>query len=870
MKSPLRLFNVITGILLLVSTSAVAQSTNVANLVFRDRIEPRWFAGADGKTNKFWYRVDTGRDENEFVLVDAATGKRGPAFDHARVAEAMSKVTGSNADAKKLPIDDIEFATDGKSVTIRRGTSSWKLDLSTYTLEKSSAATEENRLPVGRTARPSINTGPETQLILVNRFGQDVEVFWIDSDGKRMPYGLMRDGERREQHTFAGHMWLVQSTRGTLLGVFEAEAKPGLAVIEAPQGQAQRGRGGRGGGGATRPAGQRSPDGRWEILVQGHNLVLRDTRAAEKDRDTKLTHDGNPSSSYARNADADRSVSMNFDSRDPETPVPEVYWSPDSKHFVAMRLQAGTQRSVYLVVSSPEDQLQPKLDSYPYLKPGDQLPIRKPRLFDVEAKQEISVNDALFSNPWSIGELRWHSNSTHFTFLYNQRGHQVLRILSVDSQSGSVKPIVDEYSKTFIDYSGKMFSEYLEANNEIIWASERDGWNHLYLYDSNMGRVKNQITKGEWLVRSIDRVDREKRQIWFQAGGIRPGQDPYYVHYCRVNFDGSGLTILTEGDGTHTAQFSPDREYFLDTWSRVDKAPVTELRSSADGKLVCKLEEAEAGELLATGWQMPEKFVAKARDGVTDIHGVIWRPKGFDAQKKYPVIENIYAGPQGFFTPKNFRASYQHQRLADRGFVVVQMDGMGTSSRSKAFHDVCWKNIKDAGFPDRILWHKAAAAKYPFMDLTRVGLYGTSAGGQNSLRGMLDHPDFYKACVSDCGCHDNRMDKVWWNEQWMGWPLDDSYVKSSNMEDAHKLQGKLLLMVGEVDRNVDPASTMQVVNALIKADKDFDLLVSPNVGHGVARTPYGARRLEEFFVKAFLGPEAKTGNGGPASNVTAP
>ncbi len=556
------------------------------------------------------------------------------------------------------------------------------------------------------------------------------------------------------------------------------------------------------------------------------------------------------------------------DARDPDTPTPEVFWAPDSKHFVAMRLQPGTHRNVYLVESSPEDQLQPKLDSYPYLKPGDQVPIRKPHLFDVEAKKEIPTSDLLFSNPWSISDVRWSSNSMWFTLLYNQRGHQVMRIVAEDAQTGAARAIIDERSDTFIDYSGKSFSEYLDDTGEIIWASEREGWNHLYLYDAVAGRVKSQITRGNWLVRAVDFVDRTNRQIWFQAGGIRPEQDPYYVQYCRVNFDGSGLTVLTEGDGNHEAQFSPDRHYLIDTWSRVDQPQITVLRSAGDGKLLCKLEEADASQLYSSGWKMPERFVAKGRDGSTDIFGVIWRPKDFDPNKKYPVIEDIYAGPHGFFTPKGFRATYQQQKLADHGFVVVQMDGMGTSGRSKKFHDVCWKNIRDAGFEDRILWIKAAAAKYPFMDISRVGIYGTSAGGQNALRAMLDHGDFYKVCVSDSGCHDNRMDKIWWNEQWMGWPVDESYERSSNVADAHKLQGKMLLMVGEMDKNVDPSSTMQVVNALIKADKDFDLLYMPGAGHGVARTPYGSRRLEEFFVNnlAATGASSITGSSTSASS----
>ena len=388
--------------------------------------------------------------------------------------------------------------------------------------------------------------------------------------------------------------------------------------------------------------------------------------------------------------------------------------------------------------------------------------------------------------------------------------------------------------------------------------SERDGWNHLYLYDANTGRVKNQITRGEWVVRNVDNVDEEKRQIWFRAGGIRPGQDPYYVQSCRVNFDGSDLTVLTEGDGTHAVEFSPDRQFFIDTWSRVDLPPVHELRRASDGKLVCALEQADWSELLQTGWRAPERFVAKGRDGKTDIYGVIIRPRDFDPNQRYPVIEEIYAGPQSAFVPKAFSAYSGMQGLAELGFILVKIDGMGTSQRSKAFHDVCWKNLGDAGFPDRILWIKAAAAKYPCMDLTRVGIYGGSAGGQSSTRALLAYGDFYKVAVSDCGCHDNRMDKIWWNELWMGWPIGPEYEQQSNVTQAHNLTGKLLLMVGEMDENVDPSSTLQVVNALIKADKDFDLLINTGKGHGSGESEYGRRRRADFFVRHLLGVEPRS------------
>ncbi|HUR44648.1 MAG TPA: S9 family peptidase, partial [Candidatus Saccharimonadales bacterium] len=290
----------------------------------------------------------------------------------------------------------------------------------------------------------------------------------------------------------------------------------------------------------------------------------------------------------------------------------------------------------------------------------------------------------------------------------------------------------------------------------------------------------------------------------------------------------------------------------IDSYSRVDLPASTELRRVDSGKRVCELEKADWSRLQSAEWPAPTRFVAKARDGETDIFGVIYRPMKLDPAKKYPVLENIYAGPQGSFAPKSFSAVNRMQELAELGFIVVQLDGMGTANRSKKFHDVCWKNIGDAGFPDRILWIKAATQKYPYMDLERVGIYGTSAGGQNALGGLLQHGDFYKAGVADCGCHDNRMDKIWWNEQWMGWPVGPHYAQQSNVTLAKMLQGKLLLMVGEMDKNVDPASTMQVVNALIKADKDFELLVVPGAGHGVAGSPYGRRRLEDFFVRNLL------------------
>jgi dipeptidyl aminopeptidase/acylaminoacyl peptidase len=400
----------------------------------------------------------------------------------------------------------------------------------------------------------------------------------------------------------------------------------------------------------------------------------------------------------------------------------------------------------------------------------------------------------------------------------------------------------------------------------LIWLSERDGWAHLYLVDGRTGKVENKITHGDWPVRHVLRVDDDKRQIWFAATGMNAGEDPYYVHYYRINFDGTGLTPLTPARAYHVVSFSADGKYFVDTYSRVDLPNIAELHR-ADGSLVRTIARGDASRLYAAGYKPPQPFVAKGRDGKTDIWGLIVKPQDFDPHRKYRVIENIYAGPHGSFVPKTFWPfGYMSegdkvigmQMQADMGFIVVQIDGMGTANRSKAFQDVAWKNLRDAGFPDRILWHKAAAKKYPWYDIDGgVGIYGASAGGQNALAALLFHPDFYTVAVAYAGCYDNRMDKISWNEQWMGWPVDDSYARSSDAVNAWRLKGRLLMIFGEQDSNVDPSSSLQVVNALIKAHKDFELLEVPGGEHTVGRSTgpihYVARRQFGFFVRNLAG-----------------
>jgi dipeptidyl aminopeptidase/acylaminoacyl peptidase len=584
---------------------------------------------------------------------------------------------------------------------------------------------------------------------------------------------------------------------------------------------------------------QESPDKKWEALVENYNIVVR---TPDQKQRYVLSTDGSEGNYYE---------------------LSSIAWSPDSTHLVAYRIQPGYRRMVHYIESSPATQLQPLYSEMEYTKPGDTLDLQQPALFDIADKREIVLSSDLFPNPFELSSAVWWKDSRGFTFEYNQRGHQVYRVIEVDAKTGTARTLIEEKSRTFIDYrplvasptdTGKKYRYDLADGKEIIWMSERDGWAHLYLVDGATGKFK-QITQGEWVVRAVNRVDEAKRQIWFEASGMRAGEDPYLMHGYRINFDGTGLTPLGDDPGSHHLEFSKDGKFYVDLVSSIESPPVLTLYRTDGNVKVSELERGNIDKLKAAGWHAPEVFTAKGRDGKTDIWGVVWKPAHFDPEKKYPVIENIYAGPQGSFVPKTF--STRTEPLAELGFVVVQIDGMGTNNRSKAFHDVAFKDLKDAGFPDRIAWHKAYAAQHPWYDISRVGIFGTSAGGQSAMGALLFHPEFYKAAVSNSGCHDNRMDKIWWNEQWMSWPIGPQYSESSNVDNAWRLQGKLMLVVGEMDKNVDPSSTFQVVDRLEKANKMFDLLFAPGEDHGVRgpRGTYSQLKLQDFFIRNLLGQE---------------
>ena len=527
-------------------------------------------------------------------------------------------------------------------------------------------------------------------------------------------------------------------------------------------------------------------------------------------------------------------------------------FSADGRYFATVRIKPAPKHYVYYVESSPANQLQPLLHKQEYAKPGDSLNYRVPVVVEVATGRVVEPSTELFSRQYYVSAPRWDADGKHLTFEYNERGHKTFRVLELSAETGQVRTLIEEKNDKYVNYNRQQRIDF-EDGRHILWTSERDGRNHIYLYDRQKGRLVRQVTKGEYYLRGIQHVDEKQGVVYFSACGMNKDEDPYLIHYYKIGLDGKHLTCLTPEPGNHSVTYSSDMAYLIDTYSTVTTPPVTVLRSGKDGRVLRTLETADISRLEATGWKAPEVFVAKGRDGKTDMWGLIQRPSNFDPTKKYPIIEYIYSGPGDQYVPKTFTPwLYFLQNLAELGFIVVQVDGMTTSFRTRAFEEVCYKNLKDAGLPDRIAWIKAAAKKYPYMDIDRVGIYGCSAGGQNAMAAVLWHGDFYKAAYAACGCHDNRMDKIWWNEQWMSYPIDSSYVECSNVENAWRLERPLMLVVGEKDDNVDPASTMQVVNALEKAGKDFELVVITGAQHTMGES-YGDHKRYDFFVRHLQG-----------------
>jgi dipeptidyl aminopeptidase/acylaminoacyl peptidase len=619
----------------------------------------------------------------------------------------------------------------------------------------------------------------------------------------------------------------------------------------------------------------RSPDGRWVAFARDGNLLLRDVQSGEE---MPLTADGDLSRPYATPLPSPLDAA-GIASRDPSPRAPAL-WSPDSGRLLSFRIEAAGAGQYHLVQSTPlNGSPRPVLHSYAYPLPGDEMvPLAELFVFDVAERAVRQVKMApvpvlYYGGPLRDGWTWWDSSGEHLYTLLRSRGCQSLRLVEISADTGEVRTLVEEASETGIDphltSAGKPDVRTLEAQPEVIWFSQRDGWGHLYLYDAHTGEVQRQLTSGNWAVVDVLHVDEPGRWVYFTAVGTSAASDPYFELLYRVSLDGGPPQLLTPEDATHRVTFSPSGDFFVDSYSRVDQPPVTLLRA-ADGKVVLELERADIDDLLATGWTYPERFHVKARDGVTDIYGVLIRPTGFDETHKLPVLDDIYAGPQTNRAPASFAGytspSHQHpshaargfwhaQALADLGFAVVMVDGLGMPFRSKAFRDWSFRQVGDGGIEDHVVALEQLALQHPYLDLERVGIFGHSAGGYASAHAMLRFPEFFKVAVSSAGNHDHRLDKATWIERYMGLPVGDYYREQANSTLAHQLRGKLLLMHGEMDENVHVASTLQLVDALIKADKDFDLLILPNRPHGCTDDPYFIRKRWDYFVRHLQGKE---------------
>lgn len=567
-----------------------------------------------------------------------------------------------------------------------------------------------------------------------------------------------------------------------------------------------------------------SPDGKYSAFIKNYNVCIKEISSS---KESQLSIDGTLSNYYSSN----------------------IIWSPDSKYVMSCKIRPVEKRYIYYVESSPSDQLQPKLHKQEYAKPGDELAFKIPGIFSVDNKKIIASTD-LINNQYELSNFSWTDDSQAVRFDYNGRGHKIFRVIEFGI-NGSMRSLIEEKSDKYVNYT-RLFRYDLQKENRIIRTSEQDNYNQLYMLDTRTGKDEYQITKGEFYVRDIVYVDEKNRKIIFSANGVDKDIDPYLIKYYSVDFTGKNFKCLTPENFMHTGFFSNDYKYFVDIYSSVSDPGKAVLRTDDDGKIIMELSAPDISLLKKEGWTAPEVFVAKGRDNKTDMWGLIYRPQNFDPTKKYPVIEYIYQGPGDQYVEKKFRPyDWAMSDMAQLGFICVMVDGMGTSFRSREFENICYKNLKDAGLPDHIAWIKHMAEKYPYIDINNVGIFGCSAGGQESTTAVLTHGDFYKCAYSACGCHDNRMDKIWWNELWMGYPVDESYTECSNVEMAKNLNCPLMLVVGELDDNVDPASTMQVAAALIKANKNFELVVIPGAHHTMGEA-FGDHKRFDFFVKNLL------------------
>lgn len=610
----------------------------------------------------------------------------------------------------------------------------------------------------------------------------------------------------------------------------------------------------------TEPDEVLSPDGTMAAFIRDHDLWVRDLATG---RETQLTTDGEEHFGYAtNNAGWTRS----------ERPV--LRWSPDSRRIATFQHDARGVGEMYLVSTAAGH---PELDAWRYPLPGDTAIFRIHRvIIDLEAPggpevtrldmapdpHRSTVCDHVVCRGIGWADVEWLDDGEGLAFASSSRDHKAATLRLADATTGAVRDVHTERVETFYE-SGHRARNWrvLPSSSEFLWFSRRSDWGHLYLHDLATGALKRPVTRGAWNVLEVLRVDPASRDVWFVGNEREPG-DPYFTYLYRVSLDGGDPVLLTPDSANHEVELSPDGRWIIDTYSTPTTPPVTVLRDARTGAEVVELERSDISALVAAGWEPPTPFTVKARDGETDLHGLLYRPTEFDPSRKYPIINHIYPGPQsGSVGSRSFRAAAgDRQALAELGFVVVALDAMGTPMRSRSFHEAYYGDMGDNGLPDQVAGMRQLAERHPWIDLERAGIYGHSGGGFASARAILAYPDVFSVAVSQAGNHDNRVYEDDWAEKWQGllerYPDGTTnYDNQANQLLADQLEGKLLLAHGTLDDNVPPYGTLLLVDALIAANKDFDLILFPNRRHGFGNEEYMMRRRWDYFVEHLLGAE---------------
>ncbi|HEX6981389.1 MAG TPA: DPP IV N-terminal domain-containing protein [Balneolaceae bacterium] len=707
------------------------------------QINPHWI-----DNDRFWFRDVTAKG-SKFILVDAREGTRTMAFDHQKLAAALSKAVGKNYSAAMLPFQSFRYINNEQAIVFEENGKRWECELETYQCTLRDEKTSDS-------------------------------------------------GNDRYQRNQAV-----------------------------------------------------SPNGELAAFIRDYNLWVRNLETGEE---VQLTTKGIKNFGYATD---------NASWRHSDRPI--LRWSPDSKKIATYRQDQRNVSNMYLVSTEVGE---PYLEKWKYVYPGDSTIMKIHRvIIDVENRKviplEISPDPRRstqlddITNDGHLADVQWSPDGSKLAFVSTSRYHKIEKVRIADAATGEVREIFQEKVPTqFSSGYGGVNWRYLPESQEFIWYSQRDNWGHLYLYDAKSGELKHKITEGEYTVSNIYKVDRQNRVIYFSAYGLDE-ENPYFAKLAKINFDGSGFKVLTPESGDHRISFSPSEKYFIDSYSKPDTPPITVLRN-LKGEIILTVAQTDISRLLAQGWKPPVPFKVKASDGETDIYGLMYTPTHLDRDKKYPIIDYIYPGPQGgsigswSFSP----ASGDNQALAELGFVVVEIVGTCNPRRTKDFQDRCYGQMATNTLPDQIAAIRQLAGRYSFIDTTRVGIWGHSGGGFATATAMFRYPDFFDVGISESGNHDNRNYESDWGDRFNGPISDSAYAAQANQNYAENLEGKLMLTVGMMDSNVPPQNTMLVVQALIEANKDFDLIVYPNARHGYGKHYYyQMRRRWDYFVKHLLGKE---------------